>query len=66
MLIFLFFLVVGRFYTFEEAHRIDSRSNGRGVRQFKNSLLRRLEKASHLRVENVTLILASFLIFFKI
>ncbi|AEE75566.1 callose synthase [Arabidopsis thaliana] len=33
-----------RFYTFEEAHRIDSRSNGRGVRQFKNSLLRRLEK----------------------
>jgi len=24
MLIFLFFLVVGRFYTFEEAHRIDS------------------------------------------
>ncbi|EOA30960.1 hypothetical protein CARUB_v10014107mg [Capsella rubella] len=33
-----------RFYTFEEAHRIDSSSTGRGVRQFKNSLLQGLEK----------------------
>ncbi|KAG7581974.1 putative transposase Ptta/En/Spm plant [Arabidopsis suecica] len=33
-----------RFYTFEEAHRIDRSSNGRGVRRFKDSLLRGLEK----------------------
>ncbi|KAL1202416.1 putative callose synthase 8 [Cardamine amara subsp. amara] len=33
-----------RFYSFEEAHRIDSTATGRGVRQFKTSLLQELEK----------------------
>ncbi|XP_010465387.1 PREDICTED: putative callose synthase 8 [Camelina sativa] len=37
-----------RFYTFEVAHRLDATSTGRGVRQFKNSLLRRLEKDDEL------------------
>ncbi|XP_010502100.1 PREDICTED: uncharacterized protein LOC104779430 [Camelina sativa] len=37
-----------RFYTFEVAHRIDASSTGRGVRQFKTSLLRRLEKDDEL------------------
>ncbi|XP_010502114.1 PREDICTED: putative callose synthase 8 [Camelina sativa] len=37
-----------RFNTFELAHRLDPTSTGRGVRQFKNSLLRRLEKDNEL------------------
>lgn len=34
----------GRFHAFEIAHNMDRNSTGRGVRQFKTSLLPRLER----------------------
>lgn len=47
--IFCKFTVAGRFHAFEIAHHMDRNSTGRGVRQFKTSLLQRLEQASHQR-----------------
>lgn len=39
-----FLIQLGRFHAFEKAHRMDEKSTGRGVRQFKTYLLHRLEK----------------------
>lgn len=38
------FWETGRFHSFEIAHMMDRNSTGRGVRQFKTSLLQRLEQ----------------------
>ncbi|XAR56395.1 1,3-beta-glucan synthase [Bertholletia excelsa] len=40
-----------RFHAFAVAHNLDKNSNGRGVRQFKTSLLQRLEQDEKLTIE---------------
>lgn len=45
-------LIAGRFHAFEAAHNLDRNSSGRGVRQFKTSLLQRLELVKAQTVAN--------------
>ncbi|XP_052206358.1 putative callose synthase 8 isoform X2 [Diospyros lotus] len=40
-----------RFHAFEVAHNLDRNSNGRGVRQFKTSLLQRLEQDEEVNIK---------------
>lgn len=49
----VYFVWIGRFHAFENVHRMDLKSTGRGVRQFKTYLLHRLEKVHKISSHSV-------------